>query len=45
MGCRWTGFRPNTNKISIPDLRLSVKPEDRTACYVVNEKFNGSVSY
>ena len=27
------------------DLKLYVKPEERTAYYVVNEKYTGSVSY
>ena len=29
----------------ITDLKLYVKPEERVAYYVVNEKFNGSVSF
>lgn len=45
MGCRWTGCSLNTNKTPITDLDLYVKPEERVACYVVNEEFNGSVSY
>ena len=39
------GFRQEKKRTPITDLKLYVKPEERTAYYVVNEKFNGSVSY
>ena len=39
------GFRKEKKRTPIIDLKLYVKPEERTAYYVVNEKFNGSVSY
>lgn len=45
MGCRWTGCSLNTNKTPITDLDLYVKPEERVACYVVNGKFNGIISF
>ncbi len=38
-------FRQAKKRTPITDLKLYVKPEERTAYYVVNEKFNGSVSY
>ena len=38
-------FRQEKKRTPITDLKLYVKPEERTAYYVVNEKFNGSVSY
>ena len=38
-------FRQEKKRTPITDLKLHVKPEERTAYYVVNEKFNGSVSY
>ena len=38
-------FRQTKKRLPITDLKLYVKPEERTAYYVVNEKFNGSVSY
>ncbi len=37
-------FRQAKKRTPITDLKLYVKPEERTAYYVVNEKFNGSVS-
>lgn len=37
-------FREEKKRTPITDLKLYVKPEERTAYYVVNEKFNGSVS-
>lgn len=40
-----TAFRQEKKRTPITDLKLYVKPEERTAYYVVNEKFNGSVSY
>ena len=38
-------FRQAKKRTPITDLKLYVKPEERTAYYVVNEKHNGSVSY
>lgn len=38
-------FRQEKKRTPITDLKLYVKPEERMAYYVVNEKFNGSVSY
>jgi len=38
-------FRQVKKRTPITDLKLYVKPEERTAYYVVNEKHNGSVSY
>ena len=38
-------FRQEKKRTPITDLKLYVKPEERTAYYVVNETFNGSVSF
>lgn len=38
-------FRQAKKRTPIIDLKLYVKPEERTAYYVVNEKHNGSVAY
>lgn len=38
-------FRLTKKRTPITDLKLYVKPEERMAYYVVNEKFNGSVAY
>ena len=38
-------FRQEKKRAPITDLKLYVKPEERVAYYVVNEKFNGSVSF
>ncbi len=38
-------FRQAKKRTPITDLKLYVKPEERTAYYMVNEKHNGSVSY
>ena len=40
----WTVEYGKTVK-TITDLKLYVKPEERTAYYVVNEKFRGSISF
>ncbi len=37
-------FRQVKKRTPITDLKLYVKPEERTAYYVVNEKHSGSVS-
>lgn len=39
------GFRQEKKRTPITDLKLYVKPEERVAYYVVNEKFNGSVAF
>ena len=38
-------FRQEKKRTPIIGLKLYVKPEERTAYYVVNEKHNGSVAY
>lgn len=38
-------FRQEKKRTPITGLKLYVKPEERTAYYVINEKFNGSVSF
>lgn len=38
-------FKQAKKRTPITDLKLYVKPEERTAYYVVNGKHNGSVSY
>ena len=38
-------FRQAKKRTLITDLKLYVKPEERTAYYVVNEKYTGSVAY
>ena len=38
-------FRQAKKRTPITDLKLYVKPEERTAYYVVNDKFNGSISF
>ena len=38
-------FRQEKKRTPITDLKLYVKPEERMAYYVVNEKHSGSVSY
>ena len=38
-------FRQVKKRTPITDLKLYIKPEERMAYYVVNEKYNGSVSY
>lgn len=38
-------FRQAKKRTPITDLKLYVKPEERTAYYVINEKFNGSLSF
>ena len=39
------GFRQEKKRTPITDLKLYVKPEERVAYYVVNEMFNGCVSF
>lgn len=38
-------FHQTKKRTPVTDLKLYVKPEERTAYYVVNEKYNGSISY
>ena len=38
-------FRQTKKRTPITDLKLYVKPEERMAYYVANEKHNGSVTY
>ena len=38
-------FRQAKKRTPITGLKLYIKPEERTAYYVVNEKHTGSVSY
>lgn len=38
-------FRQTKKRTPVTDLKLYVKPEERMAYYVINEKYNGSVSY
>ena len=38
-------FRQAKKRTLITNLKLYVKPEERTAYYVVNEKYSGSVAY
>ncbi|MBQ5568669.1 MAG: hypothetical protein IIT41_05440, partial [Oscillospiraceae bacterium] len=38
-------FKANNKNAKVTDLKLYVKPEERTAYYVVNEKFEGKVNY
>lgn len=38
-------FHQAKKRTLIIDLKLYVKPEERTAYYVVNEKYSGSVAY
>ena len=38
-------FHQARKRTPITELKLYVKPEERTAYYVVNEKYIGSVSY
>ena len=39
------GFRQVKKRTPITGLKLYIKPEERTAYYVVNETHHGSVSY
>lgn len=40
-----TGFRSSKKRIPITDLTLYVKPEEKTAYYVINGKYEGKVSF
>ena len=39
------GFRSVKKRTRITDLKLYIKPEERTAYYVVNESFDGKISF
>ena len=38
-------FRQVKKRTPVTDLKLYVKPEERMAYYVINESYNGSISY
>lgn len=38
-------FHAERKRTRITDLKLYVKPEEHIAYYVVNEKFNGKISF
>ena len=38
-------FHSEKKRTRVTDLRLYIKPEEQTAYYVVNEKFEGKVTY
>ena len=38
-------FREEKKRTAIKDLKLYIKPEEKTAYYVINEKFAGKVDY
>ena len=38
-------FREEKKRTAIKDLKLYIKPEEKTAYYVINEKFAGKVYY
>lgn len=38
-------FHQSKKRTLVTDLKLYVKPEERMAYYVINEQYNGSVSY
>lgn len=38
-------FHKEKKRTRITDLKLYIKPEERTAYYVINEKFDGKVVY
>ena len=38
-------FRQVKKRTPIKDLRLYIKPEEKAAYYVINEKFDGKVEY
>ena len=40
-----TEFHKTKKRTLVTDLKLYVKPEERTAYYVINESYTGSVSY
>ena len=38
-------FRSAHKRTLVTDLKLYIKPEDRTAYYVINETFNGKIPF
>ena len=38
-------FREEKKRTAIKELKLYIKPEEKTAYYVINEKFDGKVEY
>lgn len=38
-------FRSIKKRIRVTDLKLYVKPEEHTAYYVINEKYEGKISF
>lgn len=38
-------FKAEKKRTRITDLKLYVKPEDKAAYYVINDKFNGKVDF
>ena len=38
-------FRVEKKRTPITDLKLYIKPEERAACYVINEQFNGKLDF
>ena len=38
-------FRAVKKRMRITDMKLYVKPEERTAYYVINDEFSGKVTY
>ena len=38
-------FREEKKRTAIKDLKLYIKPEEKVAYYVINEKFAGKVDY
>lgn len=38
-------FRAEKKRTAVKDLKLYVKPEEKAAYYVINEKFEGKVEY
>ena len=38
-------FREEKKRTPIKDLKLYIKPEERAAYFVINEKFNGKVDF
>ena len=38
-------FHATKKRALITDLKLYIKPEERTAYYVINENFNGKISF
>ena len=41
----WQAFRKEKKRAQIIEFKLYVKPEERAAYYVVNESFDGKISF